>query len=76
MASEIATMREALVAQLTAILDRRDELRRCMASIEATAARDRRVLSITEMDAIDLLLHELRELNSRLERLGAGGCVC
>jgi hypothetical protein len=43
-ASEIATMREALVAQFAALLDRRDELRRCLDSIEATAARERRVL--------------------------------
>jgi hypothetical protein len=40
-----------IAEQFAAILDRRDELRRGMDSIEAAAARDTRVLTTDEMDA-------------------------
>lgn len=60
---------------LQATLDRRDEVRRCMDAIEATAAREHRLLTTDEMDVLDSLQGELRELNARLEQLGARGRV-
>jgi len=46
-----------------------------MDAIEATAAREHRLLTTDEMDVLDSLQGELRELNARLEQLGARGRV-